>query len=399
MLADIDHSPDSDDFARLESELFDAPGKPEPAITLEPVLCRSGEDALAAVAAARREGYKFPVAFLDVRMPPGIDGVETAARIRALDPEIQIVIVTAFADRHPSEIARQVPPLDKLFYIVKPLEPAEIHQFALVLAAKWDADRQLRHLNEDLARRCDELATAQTQQSEAQKMEAVWQLTGGVAHHFNNLLMVVLGNLEFAAQEVGPGNPACTSIDIATRAASRGADVVRQLLEFVGRRVLRPQLVDLNNVIRALLPALERIVGEGVSIQTHLAPDLYPTLTDREHVESSLINLARNAGDAMPEGGRLTIATANCHLESAYAAQHRDAQPGQYVMLALSDTGGGIPPEILSRVCEPFFTTKPIGKGNGLGLSTVYGFVRQSGGHVHISSELGHGTTVRLYFP
>jgi two-component system, cell cycle sensor histidine kinase and response regulator CckA len=237
------------------------------------------------------------------------------------------------------------------------------------------------------------------QLAQAQKMEAVGQLTGGVAHDFNNLLTVVIGNLEMAALDTAPGAPAGPMIDTAMRAAERGAELVQRLLAFARRQVLQPKVIGLNELIGGLLPLLKRSLGEDIGIETVFAADIWPTLVDRGQVENALINLAINARDAMPSGGKLTIETANADLDADYATRNADVMPGQYAMLAVTDTGTGMTPDVLSRAMEPFFTTKEPGKGSGLGLAMIYGFVKQSDGHMKIYSEVGHGTTVRMYLP
>jgi PAS domain S-box-containing protein len=232
---------------------------------------------------------------------------------------------------------------------------------------------------------------------QSEKMNAVGQLTGGVAHDFNNLLTVVIGNLDLAMdrlqQELRP------SIEGALRAAERGAALVRQMLAFSRRQTLVAEALDLNHVVAGMEQMLRRTLAEDVEIEIRLATSLWPALADRAQVESALLNLAINSRDAMPAGGKLTIETDNAHLDEDYAAHNAEVAPGDYVALAVTDTGTGMTPEILEHAFEPFFTTKDIGKGTGLGLSMIYGFAKQSRGHAKIYSEVGHGTTVRLYLP
>jgi PAS domain S-box-containing protein len=237
------------------------------------------------------------------------------------------------------------------------------------------------------------------QLAQAQKMEAVGQLTGGVAHDFNNLLAAIVGNLDMLSErlEGDPGN--ARLVRLALDAALRGANLTRQLLAFSRRQPLTPQVVELNGVIRSMDELLHRTLGGANEIQSRLEPSLWRARVDPTGVETAVLNLALNARDAMPKGGRLIIETANVTLDDAYAAANQDARPGEYVMLSVSDNGSGMPADVLARAFEPFFTTKEPGRGSGLGLSMVYGFARQSGGHVKIYSESGHGTTVRLYLP
>lgn len=233
----------------------------------------------------------------------------------------------------------------------------------------------------------------------AQRMEAVGQLTGGLAHDFNNLLAVVIGNLDIVHDYVAEIPGAKESLDLALKASLGGATLIRQLLAFSRRQALSPKPLDLGALVASTRELLSRTLGEHIEVEMRLVTDLWPALADATQLESAIANLAINARDAMPSGGKLTLETANQHLDEGYVASNPDVAPGDYVVLAVSDTGSGMPPELLSRVFEPFFTTKQHGKGSGLGLSMVYGFAKQSRGHVKIYSEVGHGTTVRLYLP
>ena len=236
---------------------------------------------------------------------------------------------------------------------------------------------------------------------QSQKMEAIGQLTGGVAHDFNNLLQVISANLDLAAagDDVRKSPMLVRRLRNAIDAVSRGARLTGQLLAFARRQALDPRSIDLGRAIRDMSDLLRRTLGEQIQIETVIAGGLWNTLADPYQMENAILNLAINARDAMPEGGKLTLEVANAHLDDSYAASHAEVMPGQYVMLAVSDTGTGMSPEIMARVFEPFFTTKPEGKGTGLGLAQAYGFVKQSGGHIKIYSEPGDGTTVKLYLP
>lgn len=238
---------------------------------------------------------------------------------------------------------------------------------------------------------------AEEQLRQSQKMEAVGHLTGGMAHDFNNLLTVILGNLDLAVARTEGDTR--RSIENALRAGELGATLIQRLLAFSRRQTLAPQPLDANALIRGLEDLLRRTLGEAIEIDLKLGSGLWPMLADRGQVESALLNLAVNARDAMPEGGRLTIETANASIDAAYAARNNEVMPGDYVMLAVTDSGAGMTPTVLARAAEPFFTTKDVGKGSGLGLSMIYGFAKQSNGHLKIYSEVGHGTTVRLYLP
>jgi nitrogen-specific signal transduction histidine kinase len=234
---------------------------------------------------------------------------------------------------------------------------------------------------------------------EAQKLQAVGQLTGGVAHDFNNLLAIIIGTCELLSEQAA-GNPALqkTVLQIST-AADRGAALTQRLLAFSRKQALKPDIVDLNGLVRNMEPLLGRTLGETIKVRTRLAPDLGVTLSDPGQLENVLVNLALNARDAMPDGGDVVIETRNASFNAHDDAWDNELPPGYYVMLAVSDSGVGMTPEVKARAFEPFFTTKSAGRGSGLGLSTVYGFIKQSGGNITIYSEPGHGTTVRVYLP
>ncbi|MDH3473094.1 MAG: type II toxin-antitoxin system prevent-host-death family antitoxin [Rhodospirillales bacterium] len=231
---------------------------------------------------------------------------------------------------------------------------------------------------------------------QAQKMEAVGQLTGGVAHDFNNLLAVVTGNAELLALQLGEDDP---KVQAALRAAGRGAALTQQLLAFSRRQALQPRVLDLNALVGGMEEMLSRSLGEAIDIRTSLDEGLWRALADPGQVENALLNLAINARDAMPDGGTLVIETGNANLDDAYAEGQPEVAQGDYVVLAVTDSGSGMAPGVLEHAFEPFFTTKEVGRGTGLGLSMVYGFAKQSDGHVAIYSEEGHGTTVKLYLP
>lgn len=234
---------------------------------------------------------------------------------------------------------------------------------------------------------------------QALKMEAVGQLTGGVAHDFNNLLGVIIGNLDFLDDTLAEDADQHQLIETALKAALQGAELTSRLLAFSRKQPLHPVVVDLNDLIHGMTDLLKRTLGETVSIRTAATADLEFVKIDSGQLETVLLNLAVNALHAMPDGGQLTIETGNVELDSEYTEGIPEVEPGTFAMLAVSDTGVGMPLDIIDQVFDPFFTTKEVGQGSGLGLSMVYGFVKQSGGHISIYSEVGEGTTVKLYFP
>ena len=232
-----------------------------------------------------------------------------------------------------------------------------------------------------------------------QRMDAVGRLTGGVAHDFNNLLAIIHGNSELLRYNFDAGSENAEMVEDIVSAAARGAELVKRLLAFARMQHLEPEPVDLNGRLPDILALLQRSLGEKVEVRLKTAQFLWPAIVDPTQVDDAVVNLAINARDAMPEGGVLTIETRNVVLDEDYAANQVEAVPGDYVMLAVSDTGTGMSPEVIARAFEPFFTTKEEGKGTGLGLSQVFGWVKQSGGHIKIYSEIGHGTTIKLYLP
>jgi PAS domain S-box-containing protein len=239
----------------------------------------------------------------------------------------------------------------------------------------------------------------EAQLRQSQKMEAVGQLTGGIAHDFNNLLSVIHGSVELLEEGLPADSRLRELAGDALTASKRGAELTHRLLAFARRQPLAPAVTDLNGLIVGMSQLLQRTLGATIEVETVLTAGLWKTLVDPGLIENALFNLALNARDAMPEGGRITIETGNVRLSEEYAAENIDAEPGRYVMVALTDSGAGMAPEVRERAFEPFFTTKAPGKGTGLGLSMVYGLVRQSGGHIKIYSEIGRGTTVRVYLP
>jgi signal transduction histidine kinase/DNA-binding response OmpR family regulator len=268
-------------------------------------------------------------------------------------------------------------------------------------------EEQLRYLNDTLEQRVAEEIAARGKAEEAlrqaQKMEAVGQLTGGIAHDFNNLLTVVTGNIDMAGRALAksgtPDARAQRALDNALKGAERAAALTQRLLAFSRRQPLTPKALDPDRLVSGMSDLLQRALGERVKLEVVTSPGLWRVEADPNQLESAILNLAVNARDAMPDGGTLTVETANARLDEEYAAEHAEVAPGHYVVIAVNDTGTGMSKETAARVFEPFFTTKEVGKGTGLGLSMVYGFTKQSGGHIKIYSEQGHGTTVKLYLP
>jgi len=243
------------------------------------------------------------------------------------------------------------------------------------------------------------LRETEEQLRQSQRMEAVGRLAGGVAHDFNNLLTAIIGHADLLLTEVEPGSESRRDVEGIRASADRAAALTRQLLAFSRRQTLQPHVFNLGVVVQSMADLLTRLIGEDTDLVFREDPALWPVEADPGQVEQVIMNLALNAWDAMPDGGKLTLETANVELGPDYVATHSEAESGPHVMLAVSDTGTGIDPDVLPYIFEPFFTTKELGKGTGLGLSTVYGIVKQSGGNVRVYSEPGQGTTFKLYFP
>jgi PAS domain S-box-containing protein len=272
------------------------------------------------------------------------------------------------------------------------------------LAERVRAETALRELNETLEQRVQEEIELRSEAEEAlrqsQKMETVGQLTGGIAHDFNNLLQIVNGNLDILCRRMpDEAAPLRRYAERAMVGAERAATLTQRLLAFSRRQPLAPKPTDVNRLLPGMSELLHRTLGETIEVEAVLPPRVWLVETDTNQLENAILNLAVNARDAMPDGGKLTIETQNTHLDEGYAAQNPGVVPGQYVVICISDTGIGMDEDTAAKAVEPFFTTKEVGKGTGLGLSMVYGFIKQSGGHLKIYSEPGEGTTVKIYLP
>jgi signal transduction histidine kinase/ActR/RegA family two-component response regulator len=328
-----------------------------------------------------------------VRGPSSIDGAERVVAYRRLS---DYPVYVAVGRRWSAVIGdwRAIMATHLIFGV-----PATLALLALSLLAM----RQWRRQHDTLAQLRGEVhrrEEAEEALRQSQKMEAVGRLTGGIAHDFNNHLTVISSNIELLQRRLPPDSGSLTRLTEAAMAGvQRAATLTHRLLAFSRQQPLEPEPLDAGRLVSGMLELMRRTLGEDVAIETVLAGSLWQTRVDANQLENVVLNLAVNARDAMPTGGRLTIETANTFLDEAYAAAHDQVSAGQYVMLSVTDTGTGMTQDVISKVFEPFFTTKPLGQGTGLGLSMVYGFVKQSGGHVTIDSEPGHGCTVKVYLP
>ncbi len=269
-----------------------------------------------------------------------------------------------------------------------------------LFTAAANANEALRIANMKTLEEMRQKESLEQQLRQSQKLEAIGQLTGGIAHDFNNMMAVVIGSLNLLKRRIERGEKDFAKfVDSALDGAERAAGLTHRLLAFARQQPLAPQPVDCNKFVAGISDLLRRTLGESVRVETVLAGGLWRTFVDPSQLESAILNLAVNGRDAMPEGGKLTIETANASLDENYVAHNVGAVAGQYVFVAVTDTGSGMTPAVAAKAFDPFFTTKGVGKGTGLGLSQVFGFVKQSGGHIKIYSEPGQGTAVKIYLP
>lgn len=371
------------------------------------------EAATGAEAIRIAESERPAIVVLDIKLPD-ISGLDVCRQIKASDPGI-LVLQTSAALLHKGDRAAGLSGgADS--YLVEPLEPEELATTVRALVRLYRAERDLRRANETLEQQVEERTrqlaamnerlTAEMEERarteeilrHAQKLDVLGQLTGGIAHDFNNLLMVILGSLEAMKRRCAetPMDVAQFQrpIGLAIQGATRATKLVQQLLAFARRQALDPKTINANKLISDMADILRRALGEKTRIDITLADDLWPARVDRNLLENAILNLAVNARDAMQEGGELRIATRNAHLD-----EKPDVAAGDYVAIVVTDTGKGMTEEILAHALEPFFTTKDIGHGTGLGRPQVYGFVRQSGGDFTLESKVGKGTTATLYLP
>ncbi len=512
--------PDNSDEAaanEMEGVLFDEDKLAPDQMSFELDSAYQGQEALEMVKKALGDNRPYALAFVDVRMPPGWDGVETIARIWEVDPELQIVVCTAYADYSWEEMRAKVGQPDSLLVLKKPFDNIEVQQLAHALTQKWLLNFQARlqiaelaQANESLAmseerfskafhesplpsgiqsfpdqrfvdvnqrlaqvtgykreemigrtpaelflwekpevadqwhegllrqelvrdqeakirnqagaqlevlvsvspialggqphllllaQDVSERAMLERQLRQAQKMEAIGQLAAGVAHDFNNILTVIQGHAGLMQQTLDSDSPQKKSVEEITSAAARAATLIRQLLMFSRKQVMQFRHLDLNDTLRNAIKMLERLVGEHVQIDFRPQSLIPAVHADSSMVEQIAMNLAVNARDAMPNGGRVSITTSLETIHRAPTPMDPERRDGDYVCLTFSDTGIGMDTQVLSRIFEPFFTTKAVGKGTGLGLSTVFGIVRQHQGWLEVESKPNQGTTFRIYFP
>ena len=429
-------APDAGDAAldAAEEKLF---GKQQ-AVAFEIDTASQGAEGLKMVERSLAEGRPYAMAFMDYRMPPGWDGIETTKRIWQVCPDLQVVICTAFADCSWDEVLEELNPLDRLLILKKPFDSIEVLQLASALTEKWrlrqesktqlgNLEQVVRHrtleleesqhaaLNmmedavrhrerteralEDLKREVVERKKTEGQLLQAQKMEAIGQLAGGIAHDFNNIIGAILGNVDLARMipPNDPGREEC--LDAIHSASRRAADLVKQILAFSRRQEQQRQPMELRMIVREVLKLLRATIPAAVVFEADLAAT--PTvLADPSEIHQVAMNLCTNAWHALKgAAGVIRVTLAEVEVDADLARLHPDLRPGAYVRLSVQDTGCGMDAATLARIFDPFFTTKPAGEGTGLGLAVVHGIVKNHDGGIVVESQPGAGTTFQLFFP
>jgi signal transduction histidine kinase len=400
-----------------EAALFGEAHTPPPAAEFELESAHQGQEALEKVQQALAAGKPYAMAFVDVRMPPGWDGIETVSRIWQAYPELQVVICTAYSDYSWEKMTSRLGRTNNLVILKKPFDNVEVLQLAHALTRKWELNRRARLKVEELtamvSKRTAELEAAnvelqregeqrlelERQLRHVQKMEAVGQLAAGVAHDFNNILTIIHGHATMLGLRLETEGPNAKSLAQIRLSVERAANLVRQLLTFSRKRAMQFRDVEINDVVQSVSTLLRQSLGEHITLNLECAPGLPTVFADRGMIEQILVNLTVNAHDAIALEGKVSIRTAEVTVEPGQAAAHSEARPGQFVCLSISDNGCGIEPQVMDHLFEPFFTTKDVGKGTGLGLATVYGIVREHQGWIEVQSTVGAGSTFRLFFP
>lgn len=374
-----------------------------------------GSQGVEKIQEALAAGRPYALAFVDVRMPPGWDGIETIQRLWAADPDVQVVVCTAHSDYAWDQVVREVGRSDSLLMLKKPFDRIELIQLACALSEKWRLMRQVNHrladldrlvnlrtaelldANERLKKEVTERVRVEEELRRAPKLETMHQLAEDVVHGFNNMLTVIQGQASLLLLDCGPETPEFESLQAISAAAEQASKQARQLLAANRKSTPRPKSMGLHQTLHHLAGVLRPLLGGQIELEIRETPDLPESHIDSNLIEQILLNLTVNARDAMPEGGRLNLAAAALRLENPRVQP--GGGPKDYIQFTLTDTGCGIRPEHLPRIFEPYFTTKPPGRGTGLGLSTAQGMARQRGGWIEAESQLGRGSTFKVFLP
>jgi signal transduction histidine kinase len=388
----------------LESLLFGDTAPVAKRTSFELTSAYQGQEALIQVQAALAAGKPFAMAFVDVRMPPGWDGIETISRLWAVQPELQVVICTAYSDFGWDSITERLGASDSLVMLKKPFDHVEALQLAHALTNKWTlaAQAALRtdELEQMVAARTAELEAAQEQRRQAYKMEAVGRLAAGIAHDFNNLLTVIQGYASLQLAQLPAGSDVADSLTHISTAADRAANITRKLLAFGRKQIMIPQLIDLNARLTEMEPILRPLLGAHITLRFDLAPDLPAIHADASNLDQIILNLTLNARDALPYDGSIVIRSSLenvTHTEIPTTADN--AAPGSHVRITVADTGVGMDEETARHLFEPFFTTKEVGQGTGMGLAMVQGIAQQHRGWITVETAPKRGTSFHIYLP
>ena len=350
-------------------------------------------------------GRPYAVAFVDMRMPPGWDGLETIEKLWEVDPDLQVVICSAYSDHSWVDICGRLGQTDQLLILKKPFDNVEVSQLALALTQKWSLARRARlnteQLNTQVEKQTRLLREKDRELRHKQKLEAIGSLAGGVAHEFNNLLQVIHGLTTIALEDTPEEDPTFENLMGVVEAANRATGITQHLLSFSRRQPAQKMVFSTNEIITATLQMVRPLLGKQIDIRTELAVDAGEVMANGDLISQAVLNLCVNARDAMPEGGHLSLVTESLEVQDAEARYPVpiDLRSGSYTVISVTDTGNGIPEDQLDRIFEPFYTTKDVGKGTGMGLSMVFGTVEEHGGGVTVQSRVGQGTTFRIFLP
>jgi len=402
---------------QVESELFGKPASLAVPIGFYVDFAVQGQEGFTLVKQAAADQRPYSVVFVDMRMPPGWDGIETASKIWEAAPDTQIVICTAYSDYTWEDMVNRLGISDRMVILKKPFDNVEVIQLAHALTEKWrllqesklkldemsamvaGRTSELQVANEKLRVEMAEREKAQEALRQSQKMEALGQLAGGIAHDFNNLLTIIRGYVDFLLLETNRSEDELTALQEIGAASDRAAKLTSQILTFSRKKRMQPQCMDVNTVVFRLGTMLKRLIGENIILQLDCAQTPLLANVDPVMLEQAVLNLAMNGRDAMPNGGQLTIQARETHIDEAYARNNPHARAGYFACVQVTDNGTGIPPAALPHIFDPFFTTKPVGKGMGLGLSISYKIVKEHRGMLTAVNKSSGGAMFEIRLP
>jgi two-component system, NtrC family, sensor kinase len=394
----------------VEKELFGSEVRGTERVSFRIDSACQGQEALVMVEQAARENDPFALAFVDVRMPPGWDGVETLERIWQVAPDLQAVLCTAYSDYSWEDIIGRLKARDSLLILKKPFDTVEVLQMAHALTHKWmlakqaqlrmeDLDRMVQERTENLKHEIEERERVQEALRKAQKMEAVGCLAAGIAHEFNNLLTIIQGHAGLLGGQGMRASYAGESVERISQASQRAAALTHRLLAYSRQQPLRVTPVNISTIMLRMERPLKDLLGEHCQLRLDCDADLPNIRADEANIEQIVMNLALNARDATAQGGSVLISTRAVELDDAITRTNLDARSGRFICLSMTDDGCGMSPQVMGRIFDPFYTTKDVGKGSGLGLSTVFAIVRQHQGWIEVDSQVGKGSTFKVFLP